>query len=565
MTQAAVSITRALGKTPGSAFEELSDTRLASDLGRRPQRLATDEIGEIPYIVASVDARQAEARIDIWRTGNPGFDAQLRLNVLPASALRRLAIGRWSAGDARSASIMLATAASMAPETAEIWLDLGFTLQGVGQKRDAKLAIERSVALDPAPARAWLGLATLANELGDKALAERAFAAAFERDSSLSGAAFGLGLIAFEQRRYAEAVERFRAAVAAGCDNGLVWVGLGQSLFFLGDFAGAARESQRWIAGGAPDPALIRRCALARYLELAQTGDFAAAERAYAEIAGSHAEENRALAKSAFQILSAYGHREAALKLAEARLDRGAGDSVLRYLVDAVAGEPLERAPKDYLIAYFDHFADRFDEQLVEVLGYNVPGQLTEMIGAAGRSLKRAVDLGCGTGLAGQLLRPECSRLVGVDLSKRMLAKSAARGVYDELVEADVTMFLRETRERFDLVVAADTLVYFGALQSFFAAAARATTVGAILAFNIETTTGTPFRILPSGRFAHDLSALPQMAAPWFTMLTNRISSPRAEASSKVDGALVLMERRGVRPRAFSLANRIAEGVSEAS
>ncbi len=522
------------------------EPNIAPDLRQRPPQFGfdeIDEIGEIPRIVAVIDARQAEAQVGLWRAGDQGFDALLRANLPPAKALRRLAIGHWSAGNPRSASAMLATAASIAPELAEVWLDLGFTLQRIGEKRDAKLAIERSLVLDPARAAAWLGLALLANELGDKALAERAFAAALERDRSLSDASFGLGLIAFEQRRYLEAVERFRAAVAAGCDNSLVKVGLGQSLFFIGDFAGAAREL-RGVAAGSSDPALVRRSALAHYLERAVAGDFAAAERVYAEIAGSHAEESLALAKSAFQILSAYGHREAAMKLADARLDGGAGDPVQRYLIDAVAGKPLQRAPKDYLIANFDHFADQFDKQLVEVLGYNVPEKLGEMIDATGRRLNRVVDLGCGTGLAGLRLREgERSRLVGVDLSTRMLAKSAARGVYDELVEADIVTFLRDTRECFDLVMAADVLIYFGGLQSFFAAAARVTTVGAILAFNVETTTEAPFRVLPSGRFAHDLSALPNMAAPWFTIFASRINSTRSEAGRQVEGALALMER----------------------
>ena len=69
-----------------------------------------------------------------------------------------------------------------------------------------------------------------------------------------------------------------------------------------------------------------------------------------------------------------------------------------------------------------------------------------------------------------------------------MLAKAAQREVYDELVQADLLTFLDETPERFDLILAADTLIYLGDLEDFFRAAARATPAGAILAFNIETT-----------------------------------------------------------------------------
>ena len=132
-----------------------------------------------------------------------------------------------------------------------------------------------------------------------------------DRDPALSEAAFGLGLICFEQRRYGEAALRFRAAVAAGCRNGLVHVGLGQSLFFLGDFAAAARELALQIASGAADVTLIRRHALACYLDIAISGEIDAAESAYARPPGPRRGPARPRPKPAFQIFSAYGHREA--------------------------------------------------------------------------------------------------------------------------------------------------------------------------------------------------------------------------------------------------------------
>ena len=69
-----------------------------------------------------------------------------------------------------------------------------------------------------------------------------------------------------------------------------------------------------------------------------------------------------------------------------------------------------------------------------------------------------------------------------------MLAKAEERGCYDALIEVDMTTFLEQTSERFDLVFVADALVYLGDLEDFFAAAAYVTTSGGILAFNVETT-----------------------------------------------------------------------------
>src|SRR6202012_4484032 len=86
------------------------------------------------------------------------------------------------------------------------------------------------------------------------------------------------------------------------------------------------------------------------------------------------------------------------------------------------------------------------------------PGQLPRESGL------RILDLGCGTGLCGPLLRPWAARLVGVDLSPKMLSKAAARGVYDQLNCAELTQWLAEEAQPFDVIVCADVLCYFGDL-----------------------------------------------------------------------------------------------------
>jgi len=209
-----------------------------------------------------------------------------------------------------------------------------------------------------------------------------------------------------------------------------------------------------------------------------------------------------------------------------------------------VIGEKLDRAPRDYLIAYFDRFAETFDKQLVDVLGYDVPEKLARLVMAHGGEQPRVVDLGCGTGLAARHLRSGRSRLVGVDLSPRMLAKAAKRRAYDELIEADMIAFLEQTDETFDLVFVADALIYLGALDVFFNAAARVMPPGALLAFNVETTDSAPYTLLPSGRFAHEPSALRDTAAKWFAPCVEQATVLRTEASTPVEGALILFERR---------------------
>jgi predicted TPR repeat methyltransferase len=499
----------------------------------------------LPLVVSRLDAAEIGSRIASWRAASAPLDALFLQGVAPAAALRRFGLTHWSMNNVRAASAILAVAAALAPDDAALWLDLGSTLHASGEAAEARPAFERALALDSGLARAWLGLALVANALDDPQTAERAFAEALLRDPQLSEAAFGLGLLCFEQRRYAAAVAHWRRAIDAGGRHPMIHAGLGQALFFTGDFSGAAQEMAIQIASHVGiDQKLTRRYALARFLEAAIVADDVTAFSVYRDAAKADAEDDATVARTAFSLLSAYGHRDAAIRLGRARLPHSDADPIQRYLFDAVAGEKLDRAPRDYLVAYFDRFAETFDKQLVEVLGYDVPEKLARLVAAHGGELPRAVDLGCGTGLAARHLQPGRLRLVGVDLSPRMLAKAAKRRAYDELVEADMIAFLEQTGETFDLVFVADALIYLGGLDVFLTAAGRVMPAGALLAFNVETTDAAPYALLPSGRFAHELSALRDTAAPWFAPCVEQTTVLRSEASTPVEGALILFERR---------------------
>ena len=135
--------------------------------------------------------------------------------------------------------------------------------------------------------------------------------------------------------------------------------------------------------------------------------------------------------------------------------------------------------PEGYVRALFDGYAPAFDQALTERLGYRAPELLLRAVEAArsGERMKfgSVLDLGCGTGLAGAAFRPFCDWLVGVDLSPAMLAQAREKGLYDRLVEGDVTRFLAEeaqAKARYHLILAADVFVYLDDLAPVLQAAA---------------------------------------------------------------------------------------------
>jgi predicted TPR repeat methyltransferase len=141
----------------------------------------------------------------------------------------------------------------------------------------------------------------------------------------------------------------------------------------------------------------------------------------------------------------------------------------------------------------------------------------------------------------GQLIHAPGREITGVDLSSGMLAKAAERGVYSSLVEAEIHGFFAASDRTYDLVIAADVLVYIGDLEDFFAGAARCLNRGGLLIVSIETTNESDFKVLPSGRFAHQLSYISRITAGRFVVEREIPTEIRLDAQGAAYGAILLL------------------------
>jgi predicted TPR repeat methyltransferase/uncharacterized coiled-coil protein SlyX len=184
----------------------------------------------------------------------------------------------------------------------------------------------------------------------------------------------------------------------------------------------------------------------------------------------------------------------------------GGDEESIRFTLAAMgAGQAPPAPPAPFITQLFDRYAERFDRQLVDELSYRAPqlvGQAVQLTAPPANA--EVLDLGCGTGLCGPLLRPLAGQLVGVDLSSRMLAKAAERALYDELVQADIVEHLATCLDTVDLVVAADVLVYLGELGPLFFAVHRVLVPGGCFVFTIESHGGDDDYVLcATRRYAH--------------------------------------------------------------
>lgn len=220
-------------------------------------------------------------------------------------------------------------------------------------------------------------------------------------------------------------------------------------------------------------------------------------------------------------------------------------DPQARHHLAAASGEAVpERAAADYVVDLFDRFADSFDARLAH-LEYRAPELCAQLVQrrlgeADGR--RRVLDAGCGTGWCGPLLRPYAHELIGVDLSGGMLERARARGLYDRLERAELGAWLAGCPPRLDLIVSADTLCYFGALDALLVAARGACRPGGWLVFTVEALADAAagdWRLLPHGRYAHCRDALLRwlQAAGWQAIELQPVVL-RQEAGEPVQGWL---------------------------
>jgi predicted TPR repeat methyltransferase len=214
------------------------------------------------------------------------------------------------------------------------------------------------------------------------------------------------------------------------------------------------------------------------------------------------------------------------------------------------AGEAAPAMTEPYLRRLFDQYAARYDAALTEHLNYRGPALLRHVVTSALERLGRPMriesllDLGCGTGLAGQAFRPFAGRLVGVDLSPAMIAQAEAKAIYDRLAVGNLADFLTgeiADRATYDLVLAADVFVYVNNLAPILTNIVGVLAPNGIVAFSVETHAGAGVELLPTLRFAHGEAYLRDViAAAGLNLLSLDRAAIRTEKGVPVTGLIVV-------------------------
>lgn len=516
--------------------------------------------------VAPPNAEAAAEAVNLWRNIDPHFAAALDSGLAPAQALTAYGLRLCRRQQAAEAARVFHAALAFHPRDTLLWNNRAVALERAGALGDARACLEQSLALVPAQHDTWLLLGGIRRKTGDLPGAQAAYRAALDLDVQSFLAWECLAIIRQEAHDYPGAIDCFQACIRCGGATAPIQANLGKLCFQVGRFAEAARAYAAASDGDPGNPNYSRMLRKTRFLLDLIGGQavdaaldvFFADRRAGDRPAG----EIRDLLKDAFSLLSGFQHAQAAAAIARKRVALSPGDASAEYLlqaanaglqpsVDGAGPAHVDRAPPRYIVETFDRYADFFEQQLVNVLGYDVPEKLCAALHAVtdpGR-LYCTLDAGCGTGLCAPLLRPISRTLVGVDLAPKMLEQAARRQAYDRLVCADLVGFLERAPMAFDLIIAADVLIYFGDLAPLFDAAAQALVPGGFFACSTESLDAGRYRLLPTGRFAHTPAYVRAGAAAGFEECSCAPTTIRQEAAHRVAGHLFIFRRRPPDPR----------------
>ncbi len=396
-------------------------------------------------------------------------------------------------------------AVTLAPQDAVALNNLGITQIELGLMEDAEASCRRAIAIKHDFPDAHANLGNVLRSKGWTKDAEVSYKLAIRYRPNYAVAHGNLGAVLKEQGRLVEAEASFRQAIALNPDFAAAYNSLGNALMDQGKLE-KGLESYKKAITVKPD---------------------------YAE-----AYKNMG---SALNRLGRPREAEASYRQAIAlRPNFGAA----KHLVASLVGKTTKTAPLDYVEGLFDNYAATFDRSLVEVLEYQAPRIVKEILLKCRESgsLGNIVDLGCGTGLFGQEVVRDCARLEGVDVSEKMLLKARDKGIYDELTKQDIVEFLKNESLAFDYFVATDVFIYVGELSDVFRLIKSRNKAGGQLAFSTEHCGGDSFYLRPSGRYSHSKSYIESLCKAFDYEIRNfEIHTLRRDENRQIEGGFYLL------------------------
>ncbi|MFK5891835.1 MAG: tetratricopeptide repeat protein [Pseudomonadota bacterium] len=222
----------------------------------------------------------------------------------------------------------------------------------------------------------------------------------------------------------------------------------------------------------------------------------------------------------------------------------------IKHMIAALGIEPLpETANQQYIKDLYKDYAGHYDEHLSVTLKSKVPELIfnTTLEFMTSKSpTNTLLDLGCGTGICGNLFIDHANKMTGVDLSEEMIEEARKKEIYSQLFVSDLGEYLVKNNDTFDIAISSDVLIYIGNLQEIFDGVYKSLNKNGLFTFSIESSFNSEddFILDSTGRYKHNPAYIENIAKnSGFTILSSNETELRQQNKKGVIGRIYVVNR----------------------
>jgi len=406
----------------------------------------------------------------------------------------------------------------------------------------AKIHFERTAELEPAHLNAhfYLGILALENAHHDEA--ETRFIRVLQDNPEHVDALINLGVVALKRHRGQIAIDYFTRALALDDNNADALNNLAATFMHHDRFENALTHYAVLLKQSPENTEYHYNSGVAEM----SLGQLHKASEHFNAILKQDPRHFNALTNLA-AIATRLKQRTQAIYLLSRAHDIKPNDASCAFMLHALKNEPCDTCP-DYAKNLFDNYAIHYEKHLQETLNYTLPQHISRLIYQDIQPetlIEHTLDLGCGTGLTGKVLREFTTHLTGVDISAKMLRLAEEKHEYDRLIEQEIVAFLMQDETKYDLIVAADVLPYFGSLDNLFKAVRARIKPQAYWILSAEISPNPDWQLQETSRFCHHPSYIHALAHKnQFNVLQQQQHIARQQESLDLPVMLYLLQAK---------------------
>ncbi len=387
------------------------------------------------------------------------------------------------------------------PDFAAAHFNLGLLLLKHNEFTAAKTQFKNVLALNPAHSEALFLTAVLCLENNQLKEAKDAFQKVLEQNPEQLEAMTNLGVIALKEEKSQQAIDYFSSVLAINNEHIDARNNLASTFMHHDRFENALMHYDVLLQKE-PDN-----------VEYHYNSGVAQMALGHLNEAIGHFEHILRLNETHFPALNnlaaiyiRLNDKPKARDMLEKAVAANPEDSASRHMLRALTGRETTNTiySPEYACNLFDNYAVYYDQHMQGQLNYSVPQHIAKLLHQLQlNALNHCLDLGCGTGLSGIVMRESCQTLTGVDISKKMLAQANEKQIYDQLIEAELIQYLQQNDTRYELIVAADVLPYLGELETLFRVLTPRLTSQGLFVFTAEISIEKPWQLQETARYSH--------------------------------------------------------------